>query len=232
MTARIVVGALPMSIEPSTRPPRVLVRMPLVLPGQRVGVMGGSFNPPHEGHLVVAETAMKRLGLDQMWWLVTPGNPQKSHGGLPPLEQRLELCRRLARHPRMHVTGFEAALGTAYTADTLAFLAARHPDVHWVWVMGADNLASFDSWRHWRQIASLMPLAVVDRPGFRLKAASCKAAQTFRRGRLDEAKAGGLWRRRPPAWTLLSTRLSRASSTELRAGAIKMSPLKSPHLDR
>lgn len=221
-----------MSTEPRSRPPRVLVRTPLVLPGQRVGVMGGSFNPPHAGHLVVAASALKRLGLDQLWWVVTPGNPLKSHGGLPPLEQRLELCRRIARHPRMRVTGFEAALGTAYTADTLAFLVARYPGVRWIWVMGADNLASFHRWQHWRRIASLLPLAVVDRPGFRLKAVASKAARTFGRGRLDEARAGGLWRRRPPGWTLLSTRLSMASSTELRSKARETNPLKSPGPDR
>lgn len=204
----------------ATKVPRVLVRTPPVRPGQRIGVMGGTFDPPHEGHLAVAMTALKRLALDQLWWLVTPGNPLKGHNQLPPLEQRMALCRELARHPRMRVTGFEAELGTAYTAETLAFLAARHPCVRWVWVMGADNLASFHRWQRWRRIARLMPMAVVDRPGYRLRAVSSVAGRTLARGRLAEAKAVMLPRCHPPAWTLLSTRLSAASSTALRTRTV------------
>jgi len=136
---------------------------------RRVGIMGGTFNPPHAGHQLVSSTTLKRLQLDQLWWVVTPGNPLKSNGGLPSLESRMEACRALVSDPRMTVTGFEAELQTPYTAATLAFLRKRYPAVHFVWVMGADNLAGFHRWQHWRDIMETMPIAVVDRPGWRLR---------------------------------------------------------------
>ena len=199
------------------------VRTPLVFAGQRVGIMGGTFNPPHDGHRIVAETAVKRLGLDQLWWVVTPGNPLKSNGTLPPQADRMECCKPFARGPKMKITGFEAELGTPYTAATLAFLKIRHPGVHFVWVMGADNLASFDHWQHWRQITRLMPIVVVDRPGWRLKALASTAAQILRRCRLDEADARKVADQKPPAFVFLTSRLSALSSTQLRAGAIRQS---------
>lgn len=198
----------------------IRVRTPLAFPGQRIGLMGGSFNPPHEAHLGVGRTAMKRLGLDRVWWLVTPGNPLKSHDGLPPLASRLAACRALARSPREVVTGFENALGTGFTATTLAFLRRRHPGVRFVWIMGADALAGFHRWRHWRDIARTMPVVVVDRPGWRWRASAAPAARALAALRLPEHKARTLLRRRrrhgAQRWTLLSTRLSPLSSTELR----------------
>lgn len=202
----------------SSRPP-LLVRTPPALPGQRIGVMGGTFNPPHAGHAMIAEAALRRLGLDRLWWLVTPGNPLKQNNGLPPLETRMDMCRRLARHPRMVVTGFERELGTRYTAATLRFLVERHPRVRWVWVMGADNLASFHYWQRWRDIAATMPVAVVDRPGYRLRALASPGARAFWRSQIQERRAGGIWRCRTPAWVFLTNRLSALSSTELRAKA-------------
>jgi nicotinate-nucleotide adenylyltransferase len=190
---------------------------PLCLPGQRVGVMGGSFNPPHEGHRIAAEAAMKRLGLDQVWWLVTPGNPLKSDDGLSSLGGRMGLVRTYARGRNMKITSFERELRTNYTAATLAFLTRRHPAVRFVWIMGADNLASFARWQHWRQIAATVPFAVVDRPGWRLPALSSRAAQALSRWRLPEAAAPSLANRSPPAWVLLTIRLSGLSSTGLRA---------------
>ena len=192
------------------------VRTPLCLPGQRIGIMGGTFNPPHEGHRIAAEAAMKRLGLDQIWWLITPGNPLKSHNGLPPLEGRMQLVQAFARGPRMKITGFERELGTRFTAGTLAFLKRRFPAVRFVWVMGADNLASFDRWQHWREIAQMMPIAVVDRPGWRHAGLASPAAQALRRHRLPEAEAASLADKNPPAWMLLTIRLSGLSSTALR----------------
>jgi nicotinate-nucleotide adenylyltransferase len=192
------------------------VKTPLVFAGQRVGVMGGTFNPSHEGHRIVAETAVKRLRLDQLWWVVTPGNPLKQNGALPPLAERMSAARKLARGPSMKVTGFEADLGTHYTAATLAFLKRRYPDVHFVWVMGADNLASFHRWQHWRSIAAAMPIAVVDRPGWRLKALAGPAAAAFASARIAEGRARQLAILRPPAWTFLTSRLSHLSSTALR----------------
>lgn len=201
----------------------IRVRTPLVYPGQRVGIMGGSFNPPHDGHRIVAETAVKRLGLDQLWWVVTPGNPLKANGGLPPQSDRMAACRKFARGPKMKITGFEAELGTPYTAATLAFLKVRHTGVHFVWVMGADNLASFECWQHWRQITRMMPIAVVDRPGWRLKAMAKTAAQILGPYRLVESKARLLAGRKPPAFVFLTSRLSPLSSTKLRASGLNQS---------
>ena len=196
----------------------IAVKTPLVLPGQRIGVMGGSFNPPHEGHAMVATTALKRLKLDQLWWLVTPGNPLKPNGGLAPLTERMAACEKLATSPKMRVTAFEAQLKTPYTAATLGFLKARYPGVTFIWVMGADNLATFHRWQHWRGIARDMAIAVVDRPGWRLRALSSPAVLSLGRKRLPEAASPMLGRHARPRWTLLSARLSHASSTQLREG--------------
>jgi nicotinate-nucleotide adenylyltransferase len=197
----------------------IRVKTPLAFPGQRIGIMGGTFNPPHDGHRIVAETAVKRLGLDQLWWVVTPGNPLKTNGGLPPLSERMNAARKFARGPRMKVTGFEADLGTPYTAATLAYLKRRYPGVHFVWVMGADNLASFDRWQHWRSIAAAMPIAVVDRPGWRLKALARPAAAALALARVPETQALQLPALQPPAWTFLTSRLSPLSSTAIRGRA-------------
>jgi nicotinate-nucleotide adenylyltransferase len=196
------------------------VKAPLVFAGQRVGIMGGTFNPSHEGHAIVAEAAVKRLGLDQLWFVVTPGNPLKSNGGLPPLAARMQAARKYARGPRMKITGFEADLGTPYTAATLAFLKRRYPGVHFVWVMGADNLASFHRWQHWQHIAASFPIAVVDRPGWRLNGLSGPAGTALGPKRIPEAQACSLAMRNPPAWTFLTTRLSALSSTALREGKL------------
>jgi nicotinate-nucleotide adenylyltransferase len=192
------------------------VRTPLVFSGQRVGIMGGSFNPPHAGHAIVAETAVKRLHLDQLWWVVTPGNPLKANSELPPLSERMSAARRFAHGPRMKITGFEEDLGTPYTAATLSFLKQRYPGVRFVWVMGADNLATFDRWQHWRAIATSMPIAVVDRPGWRLKALSSPAAAALSKSRMAERDAAKLPAAQAPAWVFLTSRLSSLSSTALR----------------
>jgi nicotinate-nucleotide adenylyltransferase len=130
----------------------VRARLPLAAAGLRVGLMGGSFNPPHAGHCQVADIARKRLGLDQVWWLVTPGNPLKAHNGLPPLEARMAACARLANPAHTRISGVEREIGTAFTAETLSFLRRRHPNVQFVWIMGADNLAGFHRWQQWRRM--------------------------------------------------------------------------------
>ena len=207
------------------------VHPPLVFAGQRVGIMGGSFNPPHDGHRIVAETAVKRLQLDQLWWVVTPGNPLKANGALPSQAARLTACAAFARGPKMKITGFEAELGTPYTAATLAFLKTRFPAVHFVWVMGADNLATFERWQHWRQIVAHMPIAVVDRPKWRFKALAREAAQVMSRNRIEEAHAAQLPSLGAPAFVFLTSRLSALSSTALRAkrgSGTDSSPAKGP----
>lgn len=179
--------------------------------------MGGSFNPPHEGHLIVARTALRRLQLDWLWWLVTPGNPLKSHSELASIQSRLTAVRKMTADPRMVLTSFEEQLHTPYTAATLSFLKLRHRDARFVWIMGADNLATFHRWQRWRDVALTMPFAVVDRPGWRLAALASPAARVLAKYRISEADAGSLPLHSPPAWTFLTTRLCALSSTELRS---------------
>jgi nicotinate-nucleotide adenylyltransferase len=182
----------------------------------RIGLFGGSFNPPHEGHLHVGRMALARLRLDRLWWLVTPGNPLKERRGLASLEERMEAARRLARHPRITVTDIETQLGVRYTIDTIRALRARCPGVKFVWIMGADGLASFHRWRDWREIAKLVPMAVVDRPGLTLKSVRAPAAQVLARARIRENAATALPTRKPPAWVFLHGPRSNLSSTAIR----------------
>jgi nicotinate-nucleotide adenylyltransferase len=195
---------------------RALVPLPHAEPGMRIGLLGGSFNPPHHGHRHVSVEALKRLGLDQVWWIVTPGNPLKSHKGLPPLAERMAAAIEVSAHPNIVVAGFEAGLGTPYTAGTLAYLKQRYPAVRFVWLMGADNLAQIHRWRQWQSIFAAMPVAVLDRPGWRHKAIASPAGSFLRGRRLPERSARGLALAKPPAWTFLSIPLSHLSSTELR----------------
>ncbi|WP_285230013.1 nicotinate-nucleotide adenylyltransferase [Neorhizobium galegae] len=191
--------------------------MPHAERGMAVGLFGGSFNPPHEGHLLVAEIALRRLGLDQLWWMVTPGNPLKSRSELASLGDRLAMSEKLIDDPRIKITAFEKTLGGSYTADTLAFVKAKNPLVHFVWVMGADSLKTFHHWQKWQTIASTFPIAVIDRPGATLSFLSSKMARTFDYARVDEDDAGTLWKRRAPAWTFIHGPRSALSSTAIRA---------------
>jgi nicotinate-nucleotide adenylyltransferase len=184
-----------------------------------IGLLGGSFNPAHEAHRQISLTALKRLGLDRVWWLVAPGNPLKEAAKLPSLEDRVEAARKLARSPRIEVTGFAA--GSPFTIDLVTELKRRLPGVNFVWLMGADNLAELHRWRSFDRIFAKLPIAVLDRPGFRLKARAGLAAQRFAPYRVDESDARGLARLEPPAWTILTHRLSGLSSTALRAGKAK-----------
>jgi nicotinate-nucleotide adenylyltransferase len=196
----------------------VRARLPLAAAGLRVGLMGGSFNPPHAGHVLVSETARKRLKLDQVWWLVTPGNPLKAHNGLPSLEARMAACRQLIDPAHTKISGVEQELGTAFTAETLSYLKRRFPAVQFVWIMGADNLAGFHRWQQWRRIAATMPIAVVNRPGWHLKALASRTARTLARGRVIEDRAARMVGQLAPAWVMLHGPLSSLSSTGLRNG--------------
>lgn len=200
--------------------PRYL-RMPHVEKGMAVGLFGGSFNPPHGGHALVAEIAIRRLKLDQLWWMVTPGNPLKNHRELASLADRLAMSEAIAPDPRIKVTALEAAFDVRYTADTLALIRDANPGVHFVWVMGADNLASFHCWQRWREIATNFPIAVIDRPGSTLAYLSSRMAQTFSDSRLDEHYAPVLARRTPPAWTFIHGPRSSLSSSAIRKGKPK-----------
>ena len=196
----------------------ISARAPLAEPGQRIGLLGGSFNPPHAGHVQITQIALRRLQLDRIWWLVTPGNPLKSNGNLPTLAMRMQACSDLVASPKVAITGFEAELGTPYTAATIDFLRWRFPAVRFVWVMGADNLAGFHRWQHWRHIAASVPIAVVNRPGWHMAAMASPAARAMASSFMPEREASALAGRAAPVWTLLTGPLSPLSSTSLRAG--------------
>jgi len=186
-------------------------------PGMKIGLFGGTFDPPHRAHLGASLLALKRLKLDRVWWLVTPGNPLKNTSGLAPLTQRIAVARALTHHPRIDVTGLEAVIKTRYTYDTIRWLKARCPRVRFVWIMGADNLRSFHRWQKWRRIAKLVPLVVIDRLGPSLYAAASAAGQALSRSRIAEYAAPSLPYRKLPAWTFVHGLKSPLSSTALRA---------------
>jgi nicotinate-nucleotide adenylyltransferase len=183
----------------------------------RIGLFGGTFDPPHMAHLGASLLALKRLKLDRVWWLVTPGNPLKNTRGLAPLDKRIAAARALTNHPRIDVTGIEAVINTRYTYDTISWLLARFPRVRFVWIMGADNLRSFHRWQNWRGIAKLVPIVVVDRLGPSLYATASPAGQALGRARIPEHNASTLPDRRAPAWAFLHGLKSPLSSTALRA---------------
>jgi nicotinate-nucleotide adenylyltransferase len=191
--------------------------MPHAERGMSVGLFGGSFNPPHAGHRLVSEIALRRLGLDQLWWMVTPGNPLKNRKELASLPDRLAMSEQLVDDPRIKITAFEKTLGTSYTAETLAFVKARNPHVHFVWIMGADSLKTFHFWQKWRDIAATFPIAVIDRPGATLSFLSSRMARAYAHARIDEDDAGVLWKKKAPAWTFIHGPRSTLSSTALRA---------------
>ncbi len=184
--------------------------------GMRVGLFGGSFNPAHGGHAHVAETALLRLGLDRVIWLVSPQNPLKSARETAPLAERIESARGFARGSAMIVSDFETRIDAVFTLDTVCALKVRFPGVRFVWIMGADNLAGFHRWRGWIQIASLLPIAVVARPGSLLKSRSALAARRLGPFRLPARSAPRLAEAAAPAWVYIEAPLNSLSSTELR----------------
>jgi len=190
--------------------------LPIALPGQVVGLLGGSFDPPHAGHVHITQEALTRFGLDRVWWLVTPGNPLKEQGPAP-LERRLGAARQLMRHPRVEVTGLEAVLGTRYTAQTLARLIPLYPGVRFVWLMGADNLADFHHWQNWREIMENVPIGVLARPGTRMTARTSPAATAYKHAQLRIPAARLLAHRPAPAWCLVNVPMVGHSSTDLRS---------------
>lgn len=193
-----------------------MIPFPPHTPGLRIGLLGGSFNPAHDGHRLASLTALRKLGLDQVWWLVTLGNPLKDNRELPSQATRIAEAHEVARHPCITVTGIEARLGTRFTAETLGALKQRCPGVRFVWLMGSDNLAQFHRWQNWRGIARTMPIGVIDRPGTTHKAVHSRAALALARWRLDESDGLLLPTKKAPAWMFLHGRRSDLSSTALR----------------
>lgn len=188
---------------------------PVARPGQVIGLLGGSFDPAHAGHAHITREALKRFGLDRVWWLVSPGNPLKSRGPAP-LTARLAAARRVMDHPRVTITDIEARIGTRYTAVTLARLQALYPGVRFVWLMGADNLAQFHRWQDWEEIMHRVPVGVLARPGDRIAARMSKAARIYRDARLHGQAAARLGRADAPAWTFLNMPMTPESSTAIR----------------
>lgn len=185
--------------------------------GQRIGLLGGSFNPAHEGHLAISEEAMRRLDLDEIWWLVSPQNPLKSANDMAPQSVRAQRATTLIHTPKIRITMLEREFGTAYTAETLKLLVQRFPRVHFVWLMGADNLIQIDRWQDWQEIFNTMAIAIFDRPTYSLRALASTAARRFARFRKRESEVKRLADSPPPAWVFLHNRLNAQSSTAMRA---------------
>jgi len=193
-----------------------LFDFPHPAPGQVIGLLGGSFDPAHDGHVAITKAALSRFGLDRVWWLVSPGNPLKSHGPAP-LATRIAAARAIIAHPRVTITGIEAVLGTRHTAQTLRALRRRYPRNRFVWLMGADNLVQFHRWQDWRGIFRQVPVGVLARPGLPVAAGLAMAARAMARARLPGHAAATLGRHRLPAWCFVTLPLSDASSTAIRA---------------
>lgn len=189
---------------------------PVAVAGMAVGLLGGSFDPAHGGHVHITQEALKRFGLDRVWWLVSPGNPLKPRGPAP-MAQRLAHARALMSHPRVVVTDIEARLGTRYTAETVAHLQALYPGVRFVWLMGADNLAQFDRWEAWDWIMEHVAIGVFARPGARLTARMSKAAERYERFRVPAEASRLLARLDPPAWSFVNVPMRNISSSAIRA---------------
>jgi nicotinate-nucleotide adenylyltransferase len=190
--------------------------IPRYTPGMRVGLLGGSFNPPHLAHRAISLFAIKRLKLDRVWWLVTPGNPLKDDEALRDLDERVDAARAVAHDPRIDVSCLEAVIGMRYTVDTVTYLRRHTRGLRLVWIMGADNLAQFHRWQSWRRIAAQVPIAVIDRPPQSFRALAGPAAQALARYRLPENQAGLLADQHAPAWVFLTGMKLNLSSTGLR----------------
>jgi len=189
--------------------------LPYARPGQVIGLLGGSFDPAHEGHAHITREAIKRFGLDQAWWLVSPGNPLKTRGPAE-IDKRLTHARQVMQHPRVRITDLEARIGTRYTAQTIARLQQLYPGVRFVWLMGADNLVQFSQWQDWQEIMRSVPVGVLARPGQRISARSSKTARVFRNFRLRRAASRLLGRSTAPQWCFLNVPMVDHSSTEIR----------------
>jgi nicotinate-nucleotide adenylyltransferase len=192
-----------------------MLGFPKAFDGMRVGLLGGSFDPPHAGHVHITRQALRRFGLDRVWWLVSPGNPLKVNGPAP-IAKRMAACREIMQHPKVEVTDIEVQLETRFTADTIEALQGLYPNVNFVWLMGADNLASVHKWERWEWIFENVPIGVTSRPEEHLKAAGSKAAVKYRAARLSASNARLLPFQKSPAWCLLDGPVVDISSTEIR----------------
>ncbi|MFK7746472.1 MAG: nicotinate-nucleotide adenylyltransferase [Roseobacter sp.] len=189
---------------------------PIARPRQVIGLLGGSFDPAHQGHVHITLEALKRFSLSRVWWLVTPGNPLKARGPAP-LAIRLAQARAVMQHPKVEITGIEADLGTRYTAETIKRLQLMYPGVHFVWLMGADNLAQLHQWQDWQDIACRVPLGIIARPGDRISARMSTAAKVFSQARLSGNASHLVGRTKAPAWCFVNVPMIAQSSSAIRA---------------
>jgi nicotinate-nucleotide adenylyltransferase len=193
---------------------------------RQIGLLGGSFNPAHDGHRHISLLALQRLGLDEVWWLVSPQNPLKPAKGMATLARRMESARGAARHPRIRVSDIERRLNTRFTVDTVRALKRRNPGCRFVWLIGADNLRQMPAWKSWETLFRSVAVAVFARPSYSLRALAGRAAGRFAANRLPESEARCLAQRQPPAWVFLRIRLHPASASAIRAAARKKKPGK------
>jgi nicotinate-nucleotide adenylyltransferase len=186
--------------------------------GRKVGILGGSFNPAHDGHLHISREALDRLKLDAVWWMISPQNPLKSEAGMAPFEERLNSAREITRdHPQIVPVTIEQQINTRYTSETLRILCEALPDTKFVWLMGADNLLQIHKWENWRSIFETLPIAVMDRPPAGQSETPCPASEQFAKMKMPENRAPDLAETRPPCWTILHIPLHPLSATEIRA---------------
>ena len=201
---------------PSDPTGHICAGLPRAGAGQRIGLLGGSFDPPHAGHVHITLEALKRFRLDRVWWLVSPGNPLKPDSPAA-IERRMAAARAVMDHPRVAITDIERRMGTTYTAETLDGLRARYRNVRFVWLMGADNLVSFHKWEQWQRILDTVPVGVIARPSSRVAARTSPAAARYRKAQLTGRAASLLPQARPPAWCFVNVPMVNLSSSDIRA---------------
>lgn len=182
----------------------------------RVGLLGGSFDPAHQGHVQISRAALQRFNLDQLWWLVSPGNPLKTHAPAS-MARRMTAAQAIMDHPKVRISDIEARLGTRYTAETLREMRRHYPGVRFTWLMGADNLAHFHLWKDWREILETVPVGVLARPGDRISARLSPAARIYRARMLKDGESQRLAQAPVPAWCFVNVPMVAASSTAIRA---------------
>ena len=203
---------------------RISIRPGLSGSGQRIGLLGGSFNPAHKGHVHISQEALKRINLDEIWWIVSPQNPLKNSIDMAPFEERLAYAQAIAADPRINVTNLEAQLNTRYTIDSMKKIKQSFPEKRFVWIMGADNLLQFPQWNNWEELFSTVPIAIFDRAPYSVQALAGKAASVFSGSRLTTQYARKLADLSPPAWTFFRTPLHPATATEIRKRRDPSSP--------
>lgn len=190
--------------------------IPHAADGQVIGLFGGSFDPIHEGHILLSKKALRRLGLDEIWWLFSPQNPLKTRSPAP-MNKRIEFARQQFQHPKLVYSDLEARLNSRFTAATIARLQALYPRVNFIWIMGADNLAQISKWQDWQEIFQRVPVAVFARPGEQIRAGSSKAAQIMEKYRLPPSAARTLATHSLPAWVMIGGATIDRSSSQIRA---------------